>query len=133
MYCGLCEAVKDDLYRIINRNEDSIALIIREPQIKYHSLVLPIRHITTFSDLSPEESHSLHTLVQTLTTRMDKVLGSSAIATINGESHRTQPHIHYQVIPVHDGIRTIISGHLGIPERYPVSELELERMAKKLR
>lgn len=132
MGCGLCEAVNEE-YRIIARDEYSVALIIREPQIECHSLVMSIRHITNWSDLSPEESYSLHNLVSTLTAKMDKVLGCSSIAAINGVSYRTQSHIHYQVFPVYDGLRTIISGHLEIPEKKTVTNVELERMTKKLR
>jgi len=132
MDCGLCNAVNEE-YRIIAQDEYSVALIIREPQIECHSLVLPKRHITNWSDLSREESYSLHNLVNTLTANMDKVLGCSAVAAINGMRHRTQSHIHYQVFPVYDGMRTIISRYLEIPEEMEVTRVELEKMAKKLR
>lgn len=132
MDCGLCKAINEE-YRIIVQDKYSVALIIREPQIECHSLVLPIKHITNWSDLSPEESYSLHNLVSTLTARMDEVLECSSVAAINGVSYRTQSHIHYQVLPVYDGLRTIISRHLQIPEKRTVTKVELERMAKKLR
>jgi diadenosine tetraphosphate (Ap4A) HIT family hydrolase len=132
MECRLCATVNEK-YRHIMENENAIAIIILEPQIDYHSLVLPKRHVTKLVDLRPDESYDLHVLVEDLTQRMDKVLGCAAIATLNGVKYRTQSHIHYQIFPIYEGLRTVISSHLNIAERKKVSQDELERMAKKLR
>jgi len=133
MGCELCVAVNED-YRIITQNESAFAIIAINPIIDYHSLVLPKGHVTEFSDLQPNESTDLHKLVENLTSRMDEVLGSSAAAVINGSRYRTEAHIHYQLLPVYKGIRTIISAFLeGASERPEVPLEELETMAKKLR
>jgi diadenosine tetraphosphate (Ap4A) HIT family hydrolase len=131
--CSLCETIQIEDYRHIMRNELAIAVIIREPLIECHSLVLPVRHMVDWVDLYPDESKALHELTNALTQRMNKQLGCAAIAAINSVEYRTQPHIHYQIFPVYAGLRTIFASHERCPERQEVGKEELERQALLLR
>jgi diadenosine tetraphosphate (Ap4A) HIT family hydrolase len=132
MECELCAAV-DEEYRLIMQNENAFAIVAIDAQVDYHSLVLPKRHLTRLSELTPQESQDLNRILEDLTIKMDGVLGCSSITVMNGIRYRTQAHLHYQVYPVYDGVKTIIGGYLGIPERRQLSPIQLERMAKQLR
>ena len=134
MECELCDAYRSDQHRIIMDNEHAFAMVIREPILPYHSMVMPIRHVTELSRLTKEESYALHELIDALRLRMDgRIENCSAIALLNGSRHRTERHIHYQVIPVTHGGRTIVSRFYEISERQHPEISELERMAVFLR
>jgi diadenosine tetraphosphate (Ap4A) HIT family hydrolase len=133
MTCSLCESLRSEAFRLIRRNEQVAAMIIREPQIPFHALVLPLRHVTQLAELDATESRSLHTLVEQLTRRMDEVLGCATIAAINGARYRTQGHLHYQILPLDAGLRTLVASHLQVPERQILPERALESMAGRIR
>ena len=132
MSCELCEAV-NDRYRIVLEDKFSFAMIIREPQVELHSLVLPKRHVTSFSDLTPEESVSLHRMMSDLQKKIEEVLGSQCTVMVNSPEYATQPHIHYQLIPANAGVRTFVSAVSHVPERKKVAKDELESMANTIR
>ncbi len=117
MKCELCDAVNEK-HRLIMKDVYAFAIIAKEPQMSYHSLILPIRHVTKFSDLSPIESYHFLTMKEDITTRMyERIPGCSPIATLNGPNYITQGHVHFQVHPVDVGVRTVFARGLGIPER----------------
>ncbi len=132
MDCSLCESVEKEAYRVIATSDYAVAMIIREPQVEGHSLVLPKRHVERFADLEPDESYALHDMVEALTSQMQEVLGVPALTLINGAPYQTQPHIHYQVIPLDAGVRTVISAYGDMPERTEVPRAKLAMMAMKL-
>lgn len=131
--CSLCLSIREEPDRLIRMNAHAVALVIREPQVPFHALVLPLRHVTCCADLEGEESRALHRLLEELTRRMDEVLGCSALAALNGLTHRTEPHLHYQVVPIRHGLRTVISAYLGVDERRPAEASALAAMASRVR
>lgn len=132
MSCELCQAI-NDTFRIILEDRFSFAMIIREPQVELHSMVLPKRHITQFSDLTEEESLSLHRMVSRLQKKIESTSKNPCTIMINSPTHSTQPHIHYQLIPANAGVRTFVSAVMQIPERRSATREELEKMANRLR
>ena len=108
-------------------------MIIKEPQIELHSMVLPKRHVTSFSDLTEEESLSLHRMVSRLQKKIEFVFNIPCTIMINSPEHMTQPHIHYQLVPVKAGVRTFVSAVMHVPERKTVAREELARMAELIR
>ena len=108
-------------------------MIIREPQVELHSMVLPKRHVTSFSDLTEEESLSLHRMISRLQKKIEVILKIPCTIMINSPTNMTQPHIHYQLIPAKAGVRTFVSAVMQIPERRDVTKEELEKMAELLR
>jgi diadenosine tetraphosphate (Ap4A) HIT family hydrolase/8-oxo-dGTP pyrophosphatase MutT (NUDIX family) len=129
--CGLCDAINEK--RLIMKNNLAFAVIIREPQVPYHTLVLPIRHVTSLRDLTPEESLALNLILDEVRTRMEDVLGLDPLITLNCKRWATQEHLHYQVFPIKNGARTIMSSHLKLPEYPEVSDEDKIKMAEKLR
>jgi len=133
MECSICKDIIEQKFRIIKENKYAIAWITREPQIDYHCMVLPKRHITSLKELTPNESQALHKLIEEVTKKLDKKLDCSSLAIINGQKYRTQPHLHYQIFPVKAGIRKIISSHLKVPEGQFLTKEKLKNMADNLR
>lgn len=132
MPCELCEAISDR-FRLILEDELSFAIIIREPQVDLHSLVLPKRHVTSFSDLTEQESLSLHRMVSLLQGKIESALDKPCTIMANSPRYATQPHIHYQLVPAKAGIRTLVSAAEGVPERKEATIEDLKRMARRLR
>jgi histidine triad (HIT) family protein len=133
--CSLCKSIKEDKFRVFIENEHAIAMVIREPQIKGHSLVLPKRHIETMVDLTPEESKSIHCLLEEVCRKLDKVFGSISISILNGFAARSQAHLHYQIFPITStiGIRELITKTYDVPNHTYPSKEEMKLIADKIK
>lgn len=134
MACQLCSAINEK-YRLVAENQHAFSIVIKEPLLDGHCLVLPKRHITRLEDLTPEESKDLHQLASQIREKIELVFGSSSLLALNGKKVATQAHIHYQVMPLPPGvgIRTLVSKTLNIPERAEANEEDLIKAAKMLR
>lgn len=134
MACQLCAALNEK-YRFIAENQHAFSIVIKEPLLDGHCLVLPKRHVTKLEDLTPEESKDLHQLASQIREKIEDVFDSSSLLALNGKKAATQAHIHYQVMPLpfSAGIRTLVSKTYNIPERREANEEEALRVAKKLR
>ncbi len=130
--CELCKALKDK-YRIFLENNHAFAMIIREPQADFHSLVLPKRHVEFLDELDGEESKDLNNLLESVQKRIEKVSGTPTFIFLNSKKFATQPHIHYQLVPLDMGIRNIVASVKDIDIYPKVKKKELTCMADKLR
>ena len=134
MTCQLCEAINEK-YRIFKENKSAFAMIIIEPLLEGHSLILPKRHITDLKSLTAEESKDLHELILEVRERMDAVFECDSMAVLNGKGNTSQCHIHYQILPLKNriDIRMLISKTLNVPERVRLPTERLREMADRLR
>ena len=116
-------------------NDLSIAMIIREPQLEGHSLVLPKRHVKNLEDLSPEESCSLNQLVDKVRFKIDEIYNVSTVIFMNGTKQRSQEHLHYQLFPLPGdmGMRDYCAKEFNVPIYPKKTNGELKAMAEKLK
>ena len=134
MSCELCDAINED-YRVVMKDEHSFAMIILHPQTELHCLVLPRRHVTKLSDLTPQEAHSTNQMIDALRDKIDKVLDCSCITISNGRTGISQKHLHYHIIPLENniGFRDLFSKYKDVPI-YPESTWEeRKKIADKIR
>ena len=132
MACELCKAVEDK-YRIFLEDEHSFAIIVREPQLRFHSMVLPKRHVEFLSELTPKEAVSLNRMLEKASEKIESAAGCSVTIMLNRNENKTQPHLHYHISPTGEGVRTLVSALKKVPEYlYPPKE-ELTKMAEELR
>ena len=132
MDCELCDSIEDK-YRIFMENDYAFAMIIREPQVEFHSLAIPKRHVEHLNELKPEESQGLNDLLDAVQKRIEKVSKTPVFIFLNSKKFATQPHIHYQIVPLDIGIRDIISSAKGVPIYPKVKKEYLTSMAEKLK
>lgn len=134
MACQLCEAVNEK-FRLIAENQHAFSIVIKEPLLEGHCLVLPKRHVTKLEDLTPEESKDLHQLASQIREKIEDVFDSGSLLALNGKKVATQAHIHYQVMPLpsNAGIRTLVSKTYNLPERREANEEETSKVAERLR
>ncbi len=117
--CLFCEISKD---RIIDENELAYSITDGFPVTKYHSLIIPKRHIASYFDLGQAEINAINQLLQK--TKNDILKKDNTVSGFNiginaGESAgQTIFHCHIHLIPRRDsdvenpkgGIRHVIPG-----------------------
>ncbi|PIZ51216.1 hypothetical protein COY27_04285 [Candidatus Woesearchaeota archaeon CG_4_10_14_0_2_um_filter_33_13] len=133
--CSLCHSIKENKFRIFLENEHAIAMIIREPQIEGHSLILPKRHVEEIVELTPKEIKSLQNLAEMAVKLIDEKLSKATLIVMNSPRQRSQKHIHYQLLPLDRkyGIRDLIGKMYGVPLYTSKTEEELEKMTNCLK
>jgi diadenosine tetraphosphate (Ap4A) HIT family hydrolase len=115
-FCSLPDA------RILARNAHGVLIRDGYPVSPGHSLVIPVRHVDSFFDLSHDEREGLMQLLA------DARLGLAAefapdgrnIGINDGEAAgRTVPHLHIHLIPRYNGDRADPRGGVRwvIPEK----------------
>lgn len=121
--CELCNAVNEK-NRIIKQTKHSYCIICLDPLKLWHVMVLPKRHVTqtNMSDLSPEESHDLISLLDDMQEIIENLTDESAVILKNNWKHITQSHLHFHIFPSKWYLRNLIGNYENIPERQAISE-----------
>ena len=121
--CELCNAVNEK-NRIIKQTTHSYCIICLDPFKLWHIMVLPKRHVTqtNMSDLSPEESHDLISLLDEMQEVIENLTDESAVILKNNWKHITQSHLHFHIFPSKWYLRNLIGNYENIPERQAISE-----------
>jgi len=112
--------------RILERNDQAIAVADAFPVSPGHTLVMPRRHLASFFELTKDEILSIHDLLDRVRQRLDaslKPAGYNIGANVGPVSGQTILHVHIHLIPrfpgdVADpfgGVRNTIPGR----GRYP--------------
>ncbi|HET7725156.1 MAG TPA: HIT family protein [Propionibacteriaceae bacterium] len=105
----ICRIANGDLdAEIVTRTEHAIAFLDHRPVFHGHTLVAPLRHVETLSDISAEALSPVMELVQRLATAMVTGLGAQgSFVGVNNVVSQSVPHLHVHVIPrtKGDGLR----------------------------
>lgn len=106
--CTFCRIVRGELVASRLWEEDlAIAFLDISPVNPGHSLVVPRRHVTSFTDLDPAELESLARVVQRVASALKSAVPGCEGVTVSladGEAAGQEiPHAHFHVIPRHAG------------------------------
>lgn len=100
--CPACKLVAEDSRsNIILENKHAIALALDEHR-EGHCLVWLKRHVTTISDMEPDEYNQLFDVITRLSKALEKKYNAEKtylLAIGDGV-----PHIHFHLIPKHEGL-----------------------------
>ena len=101
MDCIFCKIVNGEIKsRLIMESKNSIAFLDAFPVTKGHTLVIPKTHYDKIQDMSQDDSADLFRTVYEVVSKIDKITGSTLLATHNGkESGQEIPHVHVHLIP----------------------------------
>ena len=91
---------------LVYEDERTVAFLDVSPRARGHTLVIPKRHTTTFTDLSEEEVGKLFAAVRTVAARLTQELGAAGvnIGLNSGEvAGQVVPHVHVHVLPRYEG------------------------------
>jgi len=106
--CIFCEIIDGtEQSSEIYRDEDCVAFMDLHPINAGHALICPTRHITSFTDLEPEESVAILGVAQRLARaqklRLPNCSGVNLILSDGVVAGQEVPHAHLHVVPREKG------------------------------
>ena len=131
MACVFCEIVRDTTKgHIIYEDDHHLAFLDLYPITEGHSLVVPKEHREMITDMSPDETGRLFSIVPRIARAV--LLGTGADAFSLGQNNgraarQIVPHVHVHVIPRYSGRETVWTSR-GMPE-----SKELAKLASRIR
>lgn len=117
-FCDQFSRPQDDVSNfILERNKHSITMFNRFPYVPLHFLIVPLRHIAKWDQLTPDEQNELMQQGGTWIKKLKKLGVGGAHFYFNLEAKcagATLPgHIHAQLLSRWDGDRSVITHLLG--------------------
>ena len=134
MDCIFCKIANKEIpSRIITETENSIAFLDAFPLTRGHTLVIPKNHYERIQDMTEDDNADLFSTVQNVTSKVDKITGSTLLAVHNGkDSGQEIPHVHVHLIPreLSDKAGPV---HNMFKDRPKLSDEELDEMCTKIK
>ena len=121
MSCGLCDAVHEE--RVVCVTEFSFCMIGLHAAKVGHVMVLPKRHVVSVEDLNEKEAKDFLGLVGKIKNLINSNFEDPCVVIQNTGKHSTQPHIHFHMLPMKEGARSMVAG-IDKCETYPKRSME---------
>ena len=118
LFCNLPEAVER-----IESNELAVAFYDKYPVSRYHTLIIPKRHVADYFELTPEEIAAMHALLLRQKTRLQAldpaITGFNIGINVGADAGQSIFHVHMHLIPRRKGDMADPKGGVRgvIPER----------------
>ncbi|MDK7214173.1 HIT family protein [Corynebacterium pyruviciproducens] len=134
LQCPFCNIVEgsDSKVREVSRTDGVVVFFPTDPAVLGHCLVIPTRHVETFTELRAVELQEVMSTAQAVAKSLDSTFHPQGINIIqsNGEAaSQSVPHAHVHVVPRWDGDAI---GELWPPES-SYSEEEKDQALARLR
>ena len=129
MFCELCDNLD---FRRLKVTEHSVVTICKWPLKHGHLMVLPKRHCTKLSELSPEEAKDFLDTVEFTKEKLKELYDEPPLVIQNSGKHSSEIHFHFHVLPSKGPMRRLFSEYEGIPYREDISREEYEEMKQYL-
>ena len=132
--CELCAVLQKENYRIVLSSVHSFICLNHEPLSEAHLLILPKRHILKPQELTPDEAKDILSLLEHLSEKLPSHFNmKGAMSFLNHGAHRTQQHLHFHFLPLHEGLRYLVAPYLNVDLRKKRSKEELVRLTLELK
>lgn len=131
MKCNLCDALNEE-WRLIKKTNNCFCTVAKYPLKEGHIIIIPIRHIENYSDLSEEEAREMFKFVDEMSDVIKSRFGEEAIIHINKGKHGSEKHIHIHIVPSKGNLRQLISKFENIPKKKDIPEKEIKKMRDKI-
>lgn len=132
--CEMCNILKEEKYRIILTTEHCFVCVIIEPLSNSHLMILPKRHTTTLNELTEKESKDFLETIEKTSDILHKVFkGRGAFTLVNHQELKTQNHLHFHMMAINAGVRSLIAPYLKVEERKRLQPEELEKIANYIK
>lgn len=132
MKCSLCTEVKRDGTTLFNGKYACVVINLHSLK-KGHLMILPIRHVEKYNELTHEESKEMFELIERFSSIIHKAFGDFPIVTINPINNRSESHIHLHLIPTKNYTREYVSKVDNVPERVELSSEEINEIKNQIR
>lgn len=107
--CVFCRIVAGDAdAHVVFRDETAVAFLDSRPLFAGHTLLVPVDHVETLSDLPTTAVGPLFERAQRLAGLMETALdGQGSFVALNNRVSQSVPHLHVHVVPRRrkDGLR----------------------------
>ncbi len=134
MDCIFCKIAKKTIpSKIITETKNSIAFLDTFPLSRGHTLVIPKNHYERIQDMTVDDNTDLFNTVQNVTSKVDKITGSTLLAVHNGKASGQEiPHVHVHLIPreLSDQAGPV---HSMFKDRPKLSDKELDELCTKIK
>ena len=134
MDCIFCKIAKKTIpSKIITETKNSIAFLDTFPLSRGHTLVIPKNHYERIQDMTVDDNTDLFNTVQNVTSKVDKITGSTLLAVHNGKASGQEiPHVHVHLIPreLSDQAGPV---HNMFKDRPKLSDKELDELCTKIK
>ena len=115
MKCPFCNGLKEQETLIYETKHSYVAINLHSLK-KGHLMIMPIRHVDKYNDLTLEEAKDMFDLIELFSEIIKKAYGDYPIVTINPIHGRSLPHLHIHLIPTKTNTRGYISFTDKVPE-----------------
>ena len=133
MACTLCDVREQEQYRTIY--DDGLLWVVfnNKPVHEMHVMILPVRHVENWKDLTTEESVAMLTLLDRCMEFFEQQTGQGVNCVINSWKFRSQEHLHAHIIPNDDGVGRYSDDFLQSGERRLADQSAQEKLSNRLR
>ena len=131
MNCPLCNKLENQ-NTLLHKGKFSYVAINLHALKKGHLMILPIRHIEKFNELTKEEAKEMFDFVEQFSEIIHKAYNEYPIITINPINGRSEAHVHIHLIPTDKYTREYISKVDNVPEKEELTPKEIIEIKEKL-
>lgn len=116
------------------RNSHGVLMTSYEPIVEGHCMVLPLRHVKSWSALKPIEAKAVWELIEEACALLSRVYALDCIVHVNKGAHATQSHVHAHIIPIEKRLRfrELFAKELKKPPRERASEEALKAVQSRI-
>jgi len=129
MACELCDEQRG--LRVVKESEHAFVIVSRNALKKGHVLIIPRRHVTTLSKLTPEELQDFFVLVDVLKEVIRKRYDDPVMG-FNVGTHCSEEHLHMQIFPSKKCLRGLNAEVEGLSMNPNHSPEDFEEMKQEL-
>lgn len=131
MNCPFCDDLKEQETLIHKTKYSQVAINLHSLK-KGHLMVMPLRHVEKYNDLTQEEAKDIFDLIEFFSEIIKKTYGDYPIITINPINGRSLPHLHIHLVPTKINTRSYISLTDKVPEREELTKEEIIEIKNKI-
>lgn len=131
MNCPFCEGLGEQGTLVHKTKYSQVAINLHSLK-KGHLMVMPLRHVEKYNDLTQEEAKDMFDLVEIFSEIIKKTYGDYPIITINPINGRSLPHLHIHLVPTKINTRGYISVTDKVPEREELTKEEIIEIKNKI-
>lgn len=131
MNCPFCDDLKEQETLIHKTKYSQVAINLHSLK-KGHLMVMPLRHVEKYNDLTQEEAKDIFDLIEFFSEIIKKTYGDYPIITINPINGRSLPHLHIHLVPTKINTRSYISLTDKVPEREELTKDEIIEIKNKI-
>jgi ATP adenylyltransferase len=129
--CPFCNGLEKQGTLIHKTKYSQVAINLHSLK-KGHLMIMPLRHVEKYNDLTNEESKDMFDLIEQFSKIIKKAYGEYPIVTINPIHGRSLPHVHIHLIPTKVNTRFYFSRSENIPERIELTKEQIIEIKNQL-